>query len=112
MKALQKCEAFFILVTTMHPTVYILISKSINRFYVGFTTNLEKRIHFHQNPEKNKFTYKANDWELFFTITCESKKQGLNIEKHIKNMKSKKYIENLKTYPEISLKLLQKYLNC
>jgi putative endonuclease len=31
------------------------------------------------------------------------------IEKHIKAMKSKKYIENLIKYPEMSVKLLQKY---
>lgn len=31
------------------------------------------------------------------------------IETHIKKMKSKKYIQNLKIYPEIPLKLLVKY---
>jgi putative endonuclease len=35
--------------------------------------------------------------------------QAHKIENHIKKMKSKKYIENLKKYPEISLRLLQKY---
>jgi putative endonuclease len=34
--------------------------------------------------------------------------QALAIEKHIKNMKSKVYIENLLHYPEISIKLLEK----
>ena len=49
------------------------------------------------------------DWKVFFTIECSSKKQGLAIEKHIKNMKSKTYIRNLAKYPEIAMKLIQKY---
>ena len=37
-------------------------------------------------------------------IDCDCKNQGINIERHIKRMKSKKYIENLKAYPKISEK--------
>jgi putative endonuclease len=36
-------------------------------------------------------------------------KQALRIEKHIKNMKSKKYIEDIKKYPEITERLKEKY---
>ncbi len=35
--------------------------------------------------------------------------QALKIEKHIKNIKSKKYIHDCAKYPEISQKLLKKY---
>ncbi len=38
-----------------------------------------------------------------------SKAQALAIEKHIKAMKSKIYIHNLKKYPEMIDKLLLKY---
>jgi putative endonuclease len=75
--------------------VYILFSEKLNRFYTGFTSNLEERLAFHKGAENRKFTYNASDWVLFFTINCESKPQGLAIEKHIKSMKSKTYIENL-----------------
>jgi putative endonuclease len=46
---------------------------------------------------------------LFLKIDCDSKKQGLAIERHIKSMKSKIYIENLIKHPEIITKLLEKY---
>ena len=46
-------------------------------------------IHFHENAEARKFTAKADDWILFLEIACESKSQGLAIEKHIKKMKSR-----------------------
>jgi len=90
-------------------TVYILQSLKLNRYYTGFTTNLDVRLNFHQNSEGRKFTAKSDDWTLFLEIACDSKMQGLAIEKHIKKMKSKIYIENLKKYPEIIEKLKKLY---
>ncbi len=93
----------------MH-VVYILTSQKLNGFYIGYTSDLEKRLQFHNNPiDAKKHTAKADDWALFFSIECESEKQGLAVEKHIKAMKSKNYIINLTKYPEISEKLLDKY---
>ena len=93
--------------------VYILKSETINRFYIGYTTNLDLRIDFHlEATDQSKFSYNANDWTLFLKIECQSKKQALAIEKHIKKMKSKIYIENLLLYPEIIDKLLLKYIDC
>ena len=92
--------------------VYILFSEKLSRFYIGFTSDLEVRLQFHEIAEQHKFTYNADDWVLYHTITCESKRQALKIEKHIKDMKSKIYIQNLKIYPEITRKLLEKYRDC
>jgi putative endonuclease len=89
--------------------VYILHSDKLNRFYIGFTSDFDIRLEFHKNAESHKFTANAADWKLFLKISCENKTQGLNIEKHIKKMKSKTYIENLIKYPDIILKLQDKY---
>ena len=94
----------------MH-VVYILHSEKINRYYMGYSSNLDLRMQFHENAEVRKYTYKADDWTLFFLINCQSKSQALAIENHIKAMKSKAYIENLKKYPEITEKLLDRYYN-
>ena len=72
--------------------------------------DLDIRMEFHESSPSNKFTGKSKDWELYFTLECESKHQGLAIETHIKKMKSKVYVENLVQYPEVSQKLLLKYL--
>jgi len=90
-------------------TVYILHSEKLNRYYIGFSENLEVRLTFHANAQAHKFTAKANDWKLFLEIPCVSKSQGLAIEKHVKNMKSKIYIQNLIKYPEITDKLKIQY---
>ncbi|MEZ4792229.1 MAG: GIY-YIG nuclease family protein [Gelidibacter sp.] len=89
--------------------VYILHSVKLDRFYVGYSSNLEERLTFHDNPEPRKYSNNAKDWSLYFTIDCESKSQGLALEGHLKSMKSKIYIQNLKKYPEMVLKLLGKY---
>ena len=92
--------------------VYILHSKKLNRYYTGYTSDFETRLIFHQNSESRKFTYKAKDWIVFKTIECHSKSQALAIERHIKRMKSKIYIENLSKYPEMIENLLNKYKDC
>ena len=82
----------------------------MDKHYIGFTENLIQRLEFHLNEsQKRKFTYTSDDWELIFTIECETKHQGLSIEKYIKSMKSRIYIQNLLQYPEMKFKLLEKY---
>ena len=93
----------------MQHIVYILHSNKLNRFYIGYTTDLKTRMEFHQQSTPEKFTAKADDWELYHKISCECKQQALAIERHIKNMKSSKYIRNFILYPEITEKLLMKY---
>jgi putative endonuclease len=65
--------------------------------------------HLDETYGNTKFTAKTKDWILFFFIECENKSQALKIERHIKNMKSRLYIQNLVKFPNISLKLLNKY---
>jgi putative endonuclease len=94
----------------MSNTVYILYSASLNHYYIGQTINLGERIAQHNTGEfVGAYTKKANDWVLYYSIGCKSLQQALSIEKHIKRMKSRKYIENLVKYPEISEKLLDQY---
>jgi putative endonuclease len=101
-------EAFFI--SHIMATVYIIYAPSINRFYIGSCQDLNLRLNQHlNNTFNNSYTKRANDWELFFKITNLEYQQARKIEIHIKKMKSKVYILNLKRYPNISLKLIQKY---
>lgn len=91
---------------------YIIYSEYLNRFYIGATSLLpELRLENHLSEYylSAKFTARANDWTIFLSIPCSSYEQARKIESHIKKMKSKKYIENLKAYPEIIEKLIIKY---
>jgi putative endonuclease len=91
--------------------VYILYSKSIDRYYIGYTENLASRLVQHnRHVFKGSFTDRSEDWDIYFLIECESESQAISIEKHIKKNKSRNYLENLKHYPEISRKLLAQYI--
>lgn len=91
--------------------VYILPSQSINKFYVGFTTEtVLSRLEQHNTDYyENKFTANGIPWVLFCSIECNSMNQARKIEAHIKSMKSAKYIQNLVLYPEIIEKLKAKF---
>ncbi len=110
-KPLQRCRGFFGFMI-MIPCVYILQSKQLNRFYIGYSSNIGLRLEFHKHPDTRKFTSNAKDWILYYKIDCTTKSQALAIEAHIKRMKSKVYIDNLIKHPEITTKLLEKYRDC
>jgi putative endonuclease len=89
---------------------YILYSENLNRFYIGSCNDIKFRLEQHVNKEFiQSFTSKANDWNLFYYMDNLEYDQARALERHIKNMKSKMYINNLKKYPEIMEKLLLKY---
>ena len=90
--------------------VYILYSKSSNKYYIGETEDISLRLIWHNTKHfQSSYTSNVSDWELYFIIECTDRSQARKIEAHIKSMKSRTYIENLKKYKDISEKLLQKY---
>ena len=90
--------------------VYIIYSAKLIKFYIGTTDDFESRfMEHHTNVETDAFTYRGRPWEQFLIIDNLTSKQAYSIEAHIKAMKSKKYIENLKKYPAIIEKLKMTY---
>ncbi|WP_461632575.1 GIY-YIG nuclease family protein [Labilibaculum euxinus] len=90
--------------------VYILQSVAGNCYYIGYTKDLTNRLYLHdEGTFENSFTSNYKDWQLFYLLECESIAQARRIEKHIKKMKSKKYVENLVLYKNIAIRLLEKY---
>ncbi len=91
-------------------SVYILFSKKLDRFYTGSCLDLSERLDEHLHGiYADSFTSKAIDWELFLRIDNLTYQQARLIELHIKKMKSKVYIKNLKKYEEIKTRLIELY---
>ena len=90
-------------ITFKMPFVYILFSPTANSFYTGVTSDdVDLRLEKHLSEHYGKaYTSVKKDWEVFMQIECNSIHLALKIERHIKKMKSKKYINDLKKYPEI-----------
>ena len=65
---------------------------------------------YHNSPILNKgVTRRKIPWSYFYVMEVNSSTVANKIERHIKKMKSAKYIENLVKYPEIGEKLIKKY---
>ena len=73
---------------------YILYSKQINKFYTGYTNNLEERLRKHNSNHKG-FTGKANDWIIVYFEEFDNKTDAYAREREIKKWKSRKRIEKL-----------------
>ena len=71
---------------------YILYSESINKYYVGYTHNLELRVQRH-NSGWGKYSKRGAPWKLVYSETFESKSEAIKRELKIKKKKSRKYIE-------------------
>ena len=75
-------------------SVYILYSASLDKYYVGYTNDIIRRLSEH-NRMKGKFTDKGIPWELVYNENYSDKISAENREKEIKRQKSRKYIESL-----------------
>jgi putative endonuclease len=89
--------------------VYIIQSEKTLGYYIGQTDDVEKRLKEHNSSDNQDYTKRDQPWVLIKTILCNCRIQARKIETHIKKMKSRKYIENLIKYEEISHKFLSKY---
>ena len=90
--------------------VYILYSPKIDKYYTGSCKDLGERMSSHKTKAySDAFTARADDWELYLCLEDLGYEQCRKIEQHIKRMKSRKYIENLKKYTDLRNKLIAKY---
>jgi len=72
--------------------VYIIYSTSLDKYYIGYTSNLEKRLLEH-NGGISDYTSKASDWLLKYSESFPSRELAMKREKEIKKKKSRKYLE-------------------
>jgi len=74
-------------------TVYIIYSKSIQRFYIGYTSErIEDRLRRH-NSNHTGYTGKASDWTIVYTEEVLDKKEALQLETKIKGRGAQRYLE-------------------
>ena len=73
---------------------YILFSVKLNKYYIGSTPDIERRLEEH-NRGKEKFTRTGVPWKLVYKEIFDDLKLARQREAHIKKMKSRKFIESL-----------------
>lgn len=62
--------------------VYVIYSAKLNRYYVGYTIDLETRILEH-NSGISTYTSKAKDWVLKYTEKFDTREQAMIRERNI-----------------------------
>ncbi|WP_205943142.1 GIY-YIG nuclease family protein [Pedobacter cryotolerans] len=76
--------------------LYILYSKSSDKYYVGYTNDPQRRLHEHNNSLMTTYTSKHRPWILRVVYACgHVEADALKIEKFVKKQKSRKLIEKL-----------------
>jgi putative endonuclease len=78
----------------MNAIVYILFSEKLNKYYVGSTSDINRRIIEH-NKGKAKYTKTGIPWIIVYTETFYEIVEARRREIYIKKQKSRKFIENL-----------------
>ena len=74
--------------------VYILFSSSLDKFYVGQTKCLEKRLADH-NRGGSPFTKKGSPWKLVASFPLSSRYEAIRLESRIKSRGIKRYLQDI-----------------
>ena len=76
--------------------VYLILTKKIDKFrsYVGYTNNIEKRLHLHNTSKGAKFT-KGRSWKLIYYQKYNDKNIAMKEEYKLKkNYKLRNKLKN------------------
>lgn len=77
---------------------YVLQSKKNNKLYIGYTTDLRKRLKEH-NQGLNESTKPYRPWELIYYEACLNEKDAKRREKYLKTTQGQRLLKSrLKDY--------------
>jgi len=74
--------------------VYILYSEKLDRYYTGYTYNLERRLYELISGHEN-YTRLGIPWVLEYTLKFSSQEEARSEELRIKKRKSRSYLIRL-----------------
>jgi putative endonuclease len=74
--------------------VYVLKSESYDRFYIGMTMDLDRRLYEH-NFGKTKSIRFYRPWKVFYFETFETRREAREREKFLKSGYGREFIKTL-----------------
>jgi len=90
--------------------IYFLYSTSSDKYYVGYSDDLNRRLIEHNTSDFISFTKKHRPWSLVYSFPVSDKRgEAMKIERFIKKQKSKKLIERI-INEKLSIKHFRKVL--
>ncbi len=76
-------------------TVYVLYSCEFDKIYIGYTSDIEKRMLSHNQLATKGYTIKYRPWKIIYTEIFESKSEALKREKQLKSAKGRLFVRGL-----------------
>jgi putative endonuclease len=76
-------------------TVYALYSENFDKIYIGFTSDIEKRLNSHNVLSKKGWTIKFRPWSLIYSEEFETKPLAMAREKELKSATGRRWIRSL-----------------
>ena len=73
-------------------TVYVLYSEAYDKLYIGYTSDLEKRLESHNYLSKKGFTAKYRPWKLIHKEYLTTKSEAIIREKQLKQGQGRAWI--------------------
>ena len=75
-------------------SVYILKSSVTDQYYIGQTSDIDKRLLYH-NSGYSKSTKAGKPWKLVYSENFDTRQQAMNREAELKKYKSRVMIEKI-----------------
>ena len=75
-------------------TVYILYSEKLDKYYIGFSSDVTDRVIKHNRSNKG-FTSTGKPWIMVFSEVFSEKKVAMQREKQLKSWKNRTRLETL-----------------
>ena len=78
---------------------YVILNEQFNKIYIGYTSDLHKRLERHNGITKNKSTsYTARfkgGWIIVYKEEFNTRNEAIRREKELKSYQGRKFIKNL-----------------
>jgi len=75
-------------------TVYILHSETLDKYYIGQTSQPEERVNQHNRGESS-YTKAGIPWKLVYRESFHTRSEAMKREKQLKASKNREYIRRL-----------------
>jgi len=73
--------------------VYGLYSPGYKKIYVGFTSDLERRLFFHNNSINKGYTSRFRPWIVIYSEEQPDRRAAMRREKQLKSAKGRLFIK-------------------
>ena len=88
---------------------YILYSEKHNKYYVGHTGNIDRRLEEHNFLSDNSYTSKYRPWRLLISLEVDTRSRAMKIEKYLKK-KPRAYFFRLIDDIELQKYILKRFI--